>query len=118
MSGYGHLSLDERYAIARLLAEEQSLGEIAERLGRSKSTISRELSRNRNADRAYKPATAERRYLARRQRGGLLDRLAPLRAFVVERLQENWTPEQIAGWLKSGAERLRAISHETIYAWV
>ncbi len=37
---------------------------------------------------------------------------------MVERLHENWTPEQIAGWLKSGAERLRVLSHEAIYAWI
>lgn len=48
----------------------------------------------------------------------LLYRLPELAAFVVERLHENWTPEQIAGWLKSGAERFRVLSHEAIYAWI
>ncbi len=48
----------------------------------------------------------------------MLDRLDDLARFVVERLHENWTPEQIAGWLKSGTERLAAISHEAIYAWI
>ena len=47
-----------------------------------------------------------------------MDRLADLRSFVVERLSESWTPEQIAGWLRRGAERLQTISHETIYAWI
>ena len=38
---------------------------------------------------------------------------------MVERLRENWTPEQIAGWLRCGNERgLRTICHETIYAWI
>lgn len=38
---------------------------------------------------------------------------------MIERLHENWTPEQIAGWLKRGAERaLRYVSHETIYPWI
>ena len=66
----------------------------------------------------WRLGTAERRYLARRRHGLLLDRLPELTAFVVERLHENWTPEQIAGWLKSGAERLRVLSHEAIYAWI
>ena len=118
MSGYGHLSLDERHAIARLREAGQSLGAIARALERSKSTIGRELRRNANADGSYRPATAERRYLARRAKESVLDCLADLRRFVVERLAENWTPEQIAGWLRSGAERLRAVSHETIYAWI
>ena len=46
------------------------------------------------------------------------DRLDDLAAFVVERLAENWTPEQIAGWLKSGAEQFATVSHEAIYAWI
>jgi IS30 family transposase len=90
----------------------------ASELGRSPSTIKRELERNSNADGRYRPETAEARYLARRAKGLVLDGLDDLASFVVERLHENWTPEQIAGWLKLGAEKLRAISHETIYAWI
>ena len=118
MSGYGHLSLDERFAIGRLHEAGRSKQSIAEALGRAPSTIKRELERNCNADGRYRPETAERRYLARRRRDFVLDRLEDVAAFVVERLAENWTPEQIAGWLKSGAERLRAVSHEAIYAWI
>jgi IS30 family transposase len=118
MSGYCHLSLDERFAIARLHEIGISRRSIARELGRSPSTIKRELMRNSNADGRYRPETVEARYLARRTKGLLLDRLDGLASFVVERLHENWTPEQIAGWLKSEAERLRAISHETIYAWI
>ena len=115
MSGYCHLSLDERFAIARLHEIGISRRSIARELGRSPSTIKRELMRNSNADGRYRPETAEARYLARRTKGLLLDRLDGLASFVVERLHENWTPEQIAGWLKSEAERLRAISHETTF---
>ena len=85
---------------------------------RSASTIKRELDRNSNADGRYRPRTAEARYLAGRAKGQVLDRLDDLVRFVVERRHESWTPEQIAGWLKSGTERLRAISHEAIYAWI
>ena len=118
MSEYVHLSLDERFAIARLCECGRSKRSIARELGRSPSTIKRELERNSNADDGYRPETAEARYLARRAKSLLLDRLDDLACFVVERLHENWTPEQIAGWLKSGAEQLTAISHETIYAWI
>lgn len=118
MSGYVHLSLDERFAIAQLHEAGRSRRSIARALGRAPSTIKRELERNSNADGRYRPQTAEARYLARRAKGLMLDRLADLARFVVERLHENWTPEQIAGWLKSGAERLQAISHEAIYAWI
>ena len=48
-----------------------------------------------------------------------IEREAALRLFVGDRLAEGWTPEQIAGWLKSGNEpRLRAIGCETIYAFI
>ena len=118
MSDYGHLSLDERFAIARLPEAGRSRRSIAKALDRAPSTIKRELERNANADGRYWPARAEARYLARRAKGLILDRLEGLARFVVKRLHENWTPEQIAGWLKSGAERLGTISHEAIYAWI
>ena len=50
------------------------------------------------------------------RKGLVLDPLDDVASVVVERRYENWTPEQIAGWLKSGAERLGAIGHEAIYA--
>ena len=109
MSKYCHLSLDERFVIARLRESGRSNRAIANELGRSPSTIKRELARSSNADGRYRPETAEARYLARGAKSLVLDRLDDLASFVVERLHENWTPEQIAGWLKSGAEKLRAI---------
>src|SRR5271166_3709910 len=49
----------------------------------------------------------------------LIERDRALRTFVVDRLAEGWTPEQISGWLKGGNERrLRAVSCETIYAFI
>ena len=58
-------------------------------------------------------------YQLRRRREAILEREAALRLFVGDRLAEGWTPEQISGWLKSGNEpRLRAISCETIYAFI
>lgn len=119
MTGYSHLSYWERHEIARFRAAGWSLARIAAAIGRGKWTISRELGRNSNKDSSYNPASADRRYMARRQRPALLDQCRGLARYVVERLQENWTPEQIAGWLKQGHERgLRSICHEAIYGWI
>lgn len=119
MSGYGHLSLGEREQLCELRARGFSVRAMAAALGRSASTLSRERARNSNADGSYRPLSAERRYLARRQRPALLDRLTELASFVIDRLHENWTPEQISGWLKGNNERgLPPLSPETIYAWI
>lgn len=118
-SGYSHPSFWERHQIARLCAGGQSKNAIAGALGRATSTIKRELERNSNKDSSYNPASADRRYLARRQRLALLVQCSDLALFVTERLNENWTPEQISGWLKAGNEKgLRYICHEAIYAWI
>ncbi|MCP5085169.1 MAG: IS30 family transposase, partial [Alphaproteobacteria bacterium] len=119
MTGYSHLSFWERQEIARLHATGWSLARIGAIIGRGRWTVSRELRRNGNKDSSYKPESAEGRYLARRRRTARLDRTPELARFVVERLHENWTPEQISGWLKAGNERgLGTLCHEAIYAWV
>ena len=118
MSGYTHLSSWERDEIARLRSEGLSQTVIARTLGRSKSTISRELSRNRLPSGAYRPTYADGCYLARRERPRFLETNEALRGFVVERLAEDWTPEQISGRLKLGLDGLPSLSFETIYAWI
>ncbi len=119
MSQYKHLSYEERVELGRLRHQGASSSAIAEQLGRPRSSIDREIARNVNKDGAYNPDTAQRRYEARRRRGSILDHVLQLQQFVVDQLHENWTPEQIAGWLKGGNEKqLPSISHETIYAWI
>ena len=119
MESYGHLTAAERDRIADLKAEGQSVRAIAEALGRSPATISRELRRNALASGAYRPTIAEGSYLLRRQRPAVLERDQALAGYVTDRLAEGWTPEQIAGRLKRGVERgLRYVSTETIYAWI
>src|SRR4051812_29295100 len=119
MVGGTHLELEERERLAGLKAEGLSLRAIAARLGRAASTVSRELRRNALPRGGYLPVHAEGCYLERRQRPAVLERDAKLGRFVRERLLEGWTPEQIAGWLGRGEERgLRAVSTETIYAFV
>ena len=119
MTQYTHLIPDERATIARMRAQGASIAAIARQLGRARSTIIRELRRNANKGGHYNPDTAQNRYLARRRRGCILDRIEELGRFVIDRLHENWTPQAIAGWLKEGNEKaLPYVSHETIYAWI
>ena len=119
MSQYSHLQPAERDRIAELKARGFGVRTIACAIRRSPSTISRELRRNATDSGAYRPVIAEGSYLLRRQRPGKLETDERLQAFVVARLAEGWTPEQIAGRLKLGTERgLGSIATETIYAWV
>lgn len=119
MSGYNHLDRPERDRIAELKARGLGVTAIAKAIGRHKSTVSRELRRNAHADGTYRPVFAEGSYLFRRQREAVLETDTDLRGFVIDRMAEGWTPEQIAGWLRRGIERgLRALSAETIYAFI
>jgi IS30 family transposase len=112
------LSMSEREEVSRGLMADLSIRSIAKALGRSPSTVSREIRRNRGRrhyraheadaaawDRAKRPKTcklAENRRLAR---------------IVAGKLKLEWAPEQIAGWLKlsyPGNEAYQ-VSHETIY---
>src|SRR5262245_32405530 len=96
-----------------------SIGAIAKAIGRPKSTVSRELSRNKLPSGRYSPLHAAGAYQLRRRREARIERDRALRTFVVDRLAEGWTPEQISGWLKGGNEpRLRAVGCETIYAFI
>ena len=118
MPSYVHLSEDERDQIGVQRAAGRSAGAIARALGRARSTISRELRRNSLAS-GYSPIHAAGAYVLRRQREAAVEKDRPLGIFLRDRLAEGWSPEQIAGWLKSGAERgLRAIGCETIYAFI
>ncbi|MCP4492921.1 MAG: IS30 family transposase [Gammaproteobacteria bacterium] len=119
MSQYKHFKYHERVELARMHFQGATLSTMADRLSRDRCSIGREIKRNGNKDGTYNPDTAQRRYEARRRSGCILDHEEKLQVFVVDQLQENWTPEQIAGWLKSGNEKaLPSISHETIYAWI
>ena len=119
MRCYSHLSDDEREQIALAKALGHSIGAIAQAIGRPKSTVWRELSRNRLPSGRYSPLHAAGAYQLRRRREARIERDRALRTFVVDRLAEGWTPEQISGWLKGGNEPgLRAVGCETIYAFI
>ena len=96
MRCYSHLSDDEREQIGLARTLGHSIGTIAQAIGRPKSTISRELSRNKLPSGRYSPLHAAGAYQLRRRREALIERDRALRTFVVDRLAEGWTPEQIA----------------------
>src|ERR1700704_2178761 len=112
------LTLSEREEISRGIAAAQSARSIARLLGRSPSTVSRELSRNGGYDR-YRAALADETAWARARRPKRckLANNPRLRQAVASNLRLNWAPEQIAGWLKRWrpGDGCNYVSHETIY---
>ena len=112
------LSLSEREDISRSIATGSSMRMIATQLGRSPSTISREINRNGGYDR-YRAAEAEQAAWNRALRPKLC-KLAGnkrLTRTVVKKLQLEWSPQQVAGWLKREHpdDEVYHVSHETIY---
>ena len=143
---YSHLSSEERILIEKLHCEQHlSIRRTAERIGRDKSTVSRELRRglwfasNENGSyRPYRPkrlktgpwtsgpfysALAAQRKADLRRRGSRKPRRmdsGPLRAWVLDALRRGWSPELIEGRLKAqcaGDPSMR-ISHECLYQWI
>ena len=108
----------EREEISRWLSMRCSLRSIARHLGRSPSTISREVQRNGGADR-YRAAGSDQAAWDRARRPKLCKLACRpfLRRTVSVLLSRQWSPEQIAGWLKRTypVEPQKQVSHETIY---
>lgn len=114
----GSLSLLEREEISRGLLAGHSYGQLGRGLGRAVSTISREVARH-GGRRVYRAARAEERALdnARRPKPCLLALNPPLCKLVAGKLSDQWSPQQIAGWLKAQypGDASMNVSHETIY---
>jgi len=113
----GRLTLDEREDIGAGLVEGMSLAGIARRLGRTTSTISREVQVNGGRE-AYRPSKAHRGAYdrARRPKPRRLDSPV-LEGVVIEGLEQWWSPEQIARRLRveHPDDPMMWVSHETIY---
>ena len=112
------LTLPEREEISRGLVHGRSLRQIACELGRVTSTISREVASN-GGRACYRAAAADRQAWrrARRPKPCKLVTHPQLQRLVEDRLLHNWSPQQIAGWLKKTHPEDEAVwvSHETIY---
>lgn len=112
------LTLAEREEISRCLAAGHSIRSIAVLLSRAPSTISREVSRNGGLH-DYRASCADQAAWDRalRPKSCKLARNPALSRIVASKLQLQWSPEQIAGWLKNAYPRSEdfQVSHETIY---
>jgi IS30 family transposase len=112
------LTLAEREAISRAVVAGHSIRSIAAQLGRAPSTVSRELKRN-GGQACYRASQADQSAWARgrRPKTGKLAQNRALARIVAGKLQRQWSPEQVAGWLKRTYpdDTSRQVSHETIY---
>ena len=112
------LTLAEREEISRGIARGESARAIGRALGRSHTTVSREINRCGGRGR-YRAHAAERTAWsrARRPRATKLELCGELRELVIERLEQDHSPQQISGWLRLSYpdnEQMQ-VSHETIY---
>ncbi|MEU2429270.1 IS30 family transposase [Streptomyces sp. NPDC007861] len=118
-----YLREDERIHIADRLREKTSIRQIAAELGRSPSTVSREIRRNRRpmprGGFFYQPFQADVRARNRRSRpkAGKIGQCSELRDFIQDRLTRRWSPEQIGQALRAAfPDRPEMhVVHETIY---
>ncbi len=118
MQLYHHFTLEERESLRILLSEGNSLRQIAGCIGKSVSSISREIKRNKNKDGSYHPWRATTLYIIRRHNSRRTFRLESdkdLKEWVCKGMDSFWSPEMIAErWkLLSPQNKLR---HTTIYA--
>ncbi|HSW48141.1 MAG TPA: IS30 family transposase [Candidatus Saccharimonadales bacterium] len=112
------LTEEERDRIATLYAQRIGVREIGKLLERNHTTISRELKRNRFGQ-SYNAIHAQRRAEERKSDAGKRQPLkgSKIYSYVLEKLKEGWSPEQIAGRLELEQEK-KIICHETIYRFI
>jgi len=108
---YKQLTSGQRYQISVLKKIGSSPTEIAKELEVHKSTILRELTRN-TGERGYRPKQADEKAMSRRSKAKPRIEIDEWKV-VEEKLRQDWSPEQVSGWLKKQAGR--SISHEWIY---
>ena len=113
MKTYSQLTYEQRCQISILNKMASSQQMIADAVGVSQGTVSRELKRN-SGQRGYREKQAQNRSDKRRQTARKAIKMTPdMIAFIELKLEEKWSPEQISGWLLE--ESGQAISYESIY---
>jgi IS30 family transposase len=116
MNRYSQLTQEQRYHIYGLQKARKSQTYIADAIGAHKSTISREVRRNRG-DRGYRPQQAHQRALDKRQQAEKhIKFTAELEKIITEKILLDWSPDQISGYLQK--ENIASISHERIYQFL
>lgn len=116
---YKHLSIEEREKIQTMIWQKMSIRAIAKILGRSHTSLSREIKRHNPEEiKRYTPRLAQIRAKERTKSRGRKDRLKNdvVRNYVRTKLKMNWSPEQISGCIKHDTGE--KISHEAIYQYV
>jgi transposase, IS30 family len=112
---YKQLTQEQRYQIYACMKANWSQLEIAVEVGVHPSTISREVKRNQGG-RGYRPKQAQQRTEERKLKHVAI-RIEPQTwALVESQLRQDWSPEQVSGWLKG--ERHLSVSHERIYQYI
>lgn len=114
------LKLYDREKLEYWLRSKQSLRAIAKIMRRDHSVLVRELKRNGDGNRKkYRADTAQRLFEKRRHRQhkGKLDKYPELKNYVVEALKKEWSPDVIAGKMKTEKKK-HTISHESIYHYI
>jgi IS30 family transposase len=114
MRTYTQLTQEQRYQIYALMKAEHNQSEIANLIKVHKSTISRELRRNRG-QKGYRPKQAHQFALNRRKKA--IYRIDASTWILIEALiRQEWSPEQVSGWLRENYGL--PISHEWIYQYI
>lgn len=122
-----HLTLDQREVLAQMICRGEHPKDIAAAIGCHRGTVYREMRRNRAEGGDYFPARAQAAADRRRRQSKSAWKMEhpPLAAYVQDKLQQRWSPEQIAGRLKvdyaqepSDGEPAMRISHQGIYDWI
>ena len=116
---FKHFTIEEREKIQALLWQKTSIREIARVLGRSPSSVSREIKKNIPLHYQYTPRLANERALKKRKCRGRKLRLKSwfIRRYVIDHLKAGYSPEQIASRISLEYPR-ESISHEAIYQYI
>lgn len=114
---FTQITSEHRVAIAHLLKAGLSKDKIAKQLGYHRSTVFREIARNKTKL-GYLPFFAELKISKRRKRAFKLNRDIKLKHFIFSCLQEGWSPAAISGRLRLETNGNKKISPETIYAYI
>ncbi len=115
-----HFTLSDRKMLAELLRQGETCREVAKVIGIDISSISDEIKRN-SAHGKYDPHLAQQKAMhrqAKKTKRTKLEISGGLRQFVIAKLRDDWSPEQVAGELNTLANGKTIISHETIYQFI
>ncbi len=123
MNQYQHLTVTERETLAYALLQHRHVSDVAEAMGRHKSTLSREIGKSQCRKGGYRALTAQ--YFAQQRQAApkkpkKIEQHDQLKAYVHEHLKRQWSPQEIAERLKKEYpdEPSMHVSHETIYTYL